>query len=103
MMRIGADVKSLWAEEAIGDDVACSECGYNLRSLKQGQLCPECGEPVTMSLVMFHFRRASMPGKLEPAWMQQLLEGASLVLLALITSMVLGLWVGSEHLWGTRL
>jgi hypothetical protein len=102
-MSSAADVKSLWAEEAVGDDVACSGCGYNLRSMKQGQLCPECGEPVTMSLVMFHFRRSRMPAMLDPTWVQQILEGASLVLLALVASMVLGLWVGSEHLWGTRL
>ncbi|MDX2131006.1 MAG: hypothetical protein SFY69_03005 [Planctomycetota bacterium] len=30
----------------IGEDRACARCGYNLRGLKPGDRCPECGTPI---------------------------------------------------------
>ena len=32
--------------QTIEGDVACERCGYNLRTLKVGGKCPECGEVV---------------------------------------------------------
>ncbi len=38
------------ATNIINDDVACIQCGYNLRTLDASADCPECGRPVAESL-----------------------------------------------------
>lgn len=35
---------------AVGDDLACMKCGYNLRTLAHTTNCPECGNPVQSSI-----------------------------------------------------
>ena len=37
------------AGRRVADDVACYRCGYSLRGLDIGGLCPECGGPVDES------------------------------------------------------
>jgi uncharacterized repeat protein (TIGR04138 family) len=32
--------------EVINEDLPCDECGYNLRGLREGHRCPECGAPI---------------------------------------------------------
>jgi predicted RNA-binding Zn-ribbon protein involved in translation (DUF1610 family) len=36
--------------QAIVDDMQCSSCGYNLRTLAREACCPECGQPVEQSV-----------------------------------------------------
>src|SRR5258708_15193103 len=36
--------------ESIGSDRPCLACGYNLRGLAPGGVCPECGVPIARSL-----------------------------------------------------
>lgn len=38
------------AHARVLDDLACIECGYNLRHARAGGPCPECGRPVADSL-----------------------------------------------------
>ena len=35
----------------VDQDLACGECGYNLRSLQVNNDCPECGLPVLRSII----------------------------------------------------
>lgn len=44
------------AEMVIDSDVPCVKCGYNLRGLRHGGLCPECGMSVQYSLTHGPFR-----------------------------------------------
>jgi rubrerythrin len=37
------------AQERVGEDIHCRNCGYNLRTLSTGGVCPECGESVAVS------------------------------------------------------
>src|SRR3954469_695523 len=95
-MASGGDFGRIWATEAVGDDVGCAGWGYNLRSLKQGAMCPECGEAVTMSLIKFHFRATHTPTELEVEWVGRLREGALLILAALSLAIVNPLAMGSR-------
>jgi hypothetical protein len=36
--------------DVVEQDVPCQKCGYNLRTLGQGAVCPECAEPVAGSV-----------------------------------------------------
>lgn len=40
--------RRLAAEGSIDDDRPCPHCGYNLRGLPEGRLCPECGQDPTL-------------------------------------------------------
>ncbi len=40
------------ANATVVEDVACAQCGYNLRGLKARGRCPECGRPVGDSLYL---------------------------------------------------
>ena len=40
----------------IAGDLRCASCGYNLRTLAVAGRCPECGQPVAMSLTSQPFR-----------------------------------------------
>jgi hypothetical protein len=44
------------SSNAIGDDVPCIYCGYNLRGLRS-TLCPECGRHVLPSVAEFELQR----------------------------------------------
>jgi predicted amidophosphoribosyltransferase len=33
---------------AIDTDQLCGQCGYNVRGLRWGGLCPECGSPIVL-------------------------------------------------------
>lgn len=45
-----ADKFSVTANEPIALDLACYSCEYNLRGLRPGGYCPECGRPIADSL-----------------------------------------------------
>jgi hypothetical protein len=103
-MASGVNFRRIWAEEVVGDDVACAGCGYNLRSLKQGAVCPECGQPVSWSLVMCHFRAARMPAELDRNWVRRLAEGFFILIASVLVSLILCLcfsrdtWVAAGNM-----
>jgi hypothetical protein len=97
-MANGVNFRRIWAEEMVGDDVACAGCGYNLRSLKQGGVCPECGQPVSWSLVMCHFRAARMPAELDGGWVRRLAEGFFILIASVLVSLILCLCFSRDTL-----
>ena len=42
--------RSAMQGEVIDDDKLCDQCGYNVRGLRYGGACPECGTPIVMRL-----------------------------------------------------
>jgi hypothetical protein len=51
------------------EDLACADCGYNLRTLSWSARCPECGRPVSDSrpLAGFRFSERWVAGRLRAA------------------------------------
>jgi hypothetical protein len=39
---------------SIDSDILCTQCGYNLRTLNESTLCPECALPVRQSIAAHH-------------------------------------------------
>jgi len=76
------------AEAVIGDDTPCINCGYNLRGLVPSGLCPECGSPINRS-VHGDFLRYS-----DPAWLNKLLLGVTLMLWNMLLGLCLGFSAG---------
>jgi hypothetical protein len=73
-------------------DIPCVVCGYNLRTLAENAVCPECGEDVDVSLRQWHLKRNLTPRPLEesdPQWLKQLAIGASVMLLAIVLIILL--------------
>lgn len=70
------------AAEAVAGDLACTSCGYNLRTLRFDGLCPECGAAVAMSL----------PGPsqtdADPQWLRTIVLGLKLLGLATLLAVV---------------
>ena len=54
---------------ALAIDVACRSCGYNLRGLRPGDRCPECGASIDQSLVADRLQFAN------PAWLRAVSGG----------------------------
>jgi predicted amidophosphoribosyltransferase len=46
------------AERVVAVDLACTGCGYNLRTLKLSGTCPECGRPVAQALSGYYLHSA---------------------------------------------
>lgn len=70
--------------DRVGANLHCRCCGYNLRSVRLDDRCPECGAPV---------RRMLRPNTLayaDPSWLNRLRVGVALILpAALLLSLVL--------------
>ena len=66
---VASDLLAAEAEH-VTDDLACAECGYNLRTLAIDAGCPECGMSVRVS--MRGDRLAAAP----PAWLGRMSHGA---------------------------
>lgn len=57
-------------------DLPCGSCGYNLRTLSLGGVCPECARPVRRSIAACFLRSA------DAGWVRQLARGVLLLLVA---------------------
>lgn len=68
---------------ALAEDVPCVGCGYDLRGLIAPGRCPECGLSLHISIVRHRNRRRPPPPP-DPAWAQQVVEGAALSLIAFV-------------------
>src|SRR5262245_16191872 len=66
------------------EDAACLGCGYNLRGLTIGGVCPECAEPVVRSLALEPSLVTVISGLNRLAW------SARLLILALFAFLILG-------------
>src|SRR5688500_14757059 len=68
----------------VADDVACYRCGYSLRGLDAGGLCPECGGPVDESAARHAARLRGDVASLaasDPRWLRRIAWGCGLVFL----------------------
>jgi hypothetical protein len=50
-------------------NITCAQCGYNLRGLEADGLCPECGQPIAISLRGHRLVRS------DPAWLNRVAHG----------------------------
>jgi hypothetical protein len=84
---------TLDAAGRVAVDAACTVCKYNLRSLEPGGYCPECGQPVAVSLREWgrYLRHAPLP------YLRKLVRGTRLIVWAVIISIASAvvLWVVS--------
>ena len=77
----GVDPTTLAASGSSGHvvfDLPCVRCQYNLRTLERSGRCPECGEPVELSLRAYHYAFA------DPVWIRKLEFGGRLIIGALL-------------------
>lgn len=88
------------AASAIHRDVACVACGYNLRGLRGDGHCPECGTPVTETLLELLSRaRAGEGTRVVPAVLRHASEGAAALVFAgalMAVVCILGEWL-NDH------
>lgn len=61
----------------IDHDLPCIHCGYNLRTLHSTAVCPECGSPVTDTLIP-----STELAKSRPAWLRRLTAGSAMLFLS---------------------
>ena len=65
----------------VAGDVPCIHCGYDLRTLKTGGVCPECGQAVTESLRCY--------GKDSVEWLGRVADAATSAAAVLVIELVL--------------
>lgn len=73
---------------ALSIDVPCIHCGYNLRGLVPGGMCPECGHAIDEAL------RGDLLRFANPDWLRKLRLGIALQLWGIGLGIVLGAIVG---------
>ncbi len=66
----------------VGEDRPCLSCGYNLRSISVGGVCPECGAPAADSL------RSDLLTHAPQAYVARLRRGAWLVMLGMLCTVL---------------
>ncbi|UCG33507.1 MAG: hypothetical protein JSU68_02515, partial [Phycisphaerales bacterium] len=76
------------SQGAIAIDLACLQCGYNLRGLDPAGRCPECGVGIALST------RGDLLRFANPDWLRRVKLGADLMLATILLSLVLGFGVG---------
>ncbi len=72
----------------IAEDLKCTQCGYNLRGLTLGKLCPECGTPIERSI------HGNLLKYADPDWVNKLRLGTLLMLWNLLIVILLNIAVG---------
>jgi hypothetical protein len=73
------------AEPAVASDLSCVRCGYNLRTLSESAVCPECGRAVSESLAA---ARVRVPERVR--WL--LARATEMFLLAAVASAATSFW-----------
>ena len=84
------------AEQLVGMDVKCLNCGYDLRMQRLDGACPECGTPVRVSL------RADRLFEASPAYRWKLMRGAVWLKWGVGLTLIfgyLGMAIGLVGLW----
>jgi len=61
------------AGETVEQDLLCPACSYNLRGLRVGGRCPECGAPIAAELLSSPYAEA------DPRWLRRVLRGVLLL------------------------
>lgn len=67
-------------------DSPCATCGYNLRTLPENGVCPECATPVRQSTQGFLLSWA------EPKWVRRLSKGLLLIIIGLVGCLWMTIW-----------
>jgi hypothetical protein len=71
------------AEGRVAEDLACIQCGYNLRTLQREAKCPECGSEVARSI------RGDWLQYSDPEWLSKIIRGLSVMLAMVALGMCL--------------
>src|SRR5688572_3935031 len=94
------------AEETVVGDLSCSGCGYNLRTLPATSVCPECGQPVDLSMRVDRARRGHWHVQAADgyaAWMRGLSHAMLVAVLAAVVGAVFPFnrrWIEVTDLFG---
>lgn len=96
--RIGLNKVRVDDQGRLLEDVACRSCGYNLRTRRISDACPECGNPVQFSLYGEQLEYA------DAAWVGRICRGAiltgwawrvlGLMVIALLAMALFSVWWG---------
>ncbi len=70
------------SDGVINTDHLCRQCEYNLRGLREGSICPECGSPISISFRDDFLRFAN------PYWMQKVARGLFIILLMTVVRII---------------
>ena len=91
------------AAQTIRQGVPCTRCGYDLRGLPHGGLCPECAQPVEWSVTYWVEREEHRAAVLrtDPRWLRLVAEGALLSLVAFVLLVALAAAPGWAFDWNT--
>lgn len=82
-----SDSTPLVARPAVVDqDVFCQKCAYNLRGLRLGGVCPECGLELRLAI------GGGTLGDCNPDWLGKLRRGVGLILASVLLSILLGIF-----------
>ncbi len=76
-------MESVSPAEPLTRDTPCIHCGYNLRGLAAGGMCPECGHAIEESL------RGELLRFANPDWLRRVRLGITVQLVGIVISIVM--------------